>query len=122
MSNGSSCCGGTKLIFACSGTADVGEIADQAARQLTKEGAGKMFCLAGVGGRVEGIMKTTEAADTILAIDGCSLDCVKKTLEQAGFDRFTHLRVTNLGMEKGKTQMREENITQVTTKGTELLS
>ena len=37
----------TKLIFACSGAADVGQISDLAARKLTVEGAGKMFCLGG---------------------------------------------------------------------------
>jgi len=121
MSNGNSCCGGAKLIFACSGAADVGEIADRAARKLTQDGQGKMFCLAGVGGRVEGIMKTTAAADTILAIDGCSLDCVKKTLEQAGFEHFTHLRVTDLGMEKGHSPAQYENIGRVAIKGIELL-
>jgi uncharacterized metal-binding protein len=34
----------------------VGAIADQAGRKLTRVGAGKMFCLAGIGGRVSGIM------------------------------------------------------------------
>jgi len=121
-SKGCSCRGGTKLIFTCSGAADVGEIADRSARQLTKEGVGKMFCLSGVGGRVEGIMQTTESADTILAIDGCPLDCVKKTLEQAGFARFSHLRVTDLGMEKGKTPVRDETIALVATKGAQLLA
>ena len=42
--------------------ADVGKIADLAARELTADGAGKMFCLAGIGGRVSGIMATTAAA------------------------------------------------------------
>jgi uncharacterized metal-binding protein len=74
------CCGGTELIFACSGAADVGEIADRAARKLTKDGTGRMFCLAGVAARKDGIMKTTETASKIVAIDGCSLDCVKKSL------------------------------------------
>lgn len=121
-SKGCSCRGGTKLIFTCSGAADVGEIADRAARQLTKEGVGKMFCLAGVGGRVEGIMKTTESSDTILAIDGCPLDCVKKTLEQAGFNRFSHLRVTDLGMEKGKTPVTDETIALVAAQGAEIMA
>ena len=31
-----------KVIFACSGSADVGKIADLAARKLTEEGVGKM--------------------------------------------------------------------------------
>jgi len=48
---------GPKLIFSCSGCADVGELADQAARKLTRDGAGKMSCLAGIGGRISGIVK-----------------------------------------------------------------
>ncbi len=111
MSNTQSCCGGPTLIFACSGAADVGAIADQAARKLSKEGAGKMFCLAGVGGRVSGIMATTKSADKILAIDGCPLNCVKGTLEQAGFTRFEHLQLADLGMEKGKSAPSEALVT-----------
>ena len=102
---GCACSAGPKLIFSCSGAADVGALADQAARKLTKEGAGKMFCLAGIGGRVSGIMKSTETASTILAIDGCALDCTKKTLEASGFKRFNHLRITDLGFEKGKIEV-----------------
>jgi len=116
------CCGGTKLIFACSGAADVGAISDQAARKLTADGVGKMFCLAGIGGRVSGIMKTTEAADRILAIDGCSLDCVKQSLEVAGFGDFEHMRVTDLGMEKGKAPLTEETIGRVADKAAGKLS
>ena len=105
MNDKNTCACGTapKLIFACSGAADVGAIADQAARKLTKDGAGKMFCLAGIGGRVPGIMDTAKSAAKILAIDGCPLNCVKNTLEQAGFKKFEHLQVADLGMEKGKT-------------------
>jgi uncharacterized metal-binding protein len=68
------------VIFACSGSADVGKIADLAARKLSEAGVGKMSCLAGVGGRVKGIMETTQAAQTILAIDGCPLHCARNTL------------------------------------------
>ena len=56
------CRTGPKLIFACSGAADVGAVADQAARKLNRDGAGRMFCLAGIGGRVSGIMETTASA------------------------------------------------------------
>jgi uncharacterized metal-binding protein len=104
------CSGGPKLIFACSGAADVGAIADQAARKMTKEGVGKMFCLAGIGGRIDGIMKTTESASKILAIDGCPLNCVKACLEKAGFNKFTHLQLADIGLEKGKSPANEENI------------
>ena len=107
---GCGCGGGPKLIFACSGAADVGHIADLAARKLTAEGAGKMFCLAGIGGRVSGIMATTGAASAILAIDGCPLDCTRKTLEEAGFTEFEHLRLTDLGMEKGQSPATPERV------------
>jgi len=110
------------LIFSCSGAADVGELADQAARKLNRNGKGKMFCLAGIGGRVSGIIKSTEAAASILAIDGCALDCTKKSLEEAGFTRINHLRLTDLGFEKGDTEIRPDTIAQVVDKAEIFLS
>ena len=113
-----SCCGTSpKLIFACSGAADVGHISDLAARKLTADGMGKMFCLAGIGGRVSGIVETTKAAMAILAIDGCPLDCARKTLEEAGFSRFEHLRLSDLGMKKGKTPATPEHVDKVVSRG-----
>ena len=115
------CSTAPKLIFACSGAADVGEIADHAARKMSENGTGKMFCLAGVGGRVPGIMKFTEAAAAILAIDGCPLNCVRNCLEQAGFTNFQHLQLADVGMEKGKTPVTEETIAHAAAKGVELM-
>ena len=109
-------CGKTpssKLVFACSGAADVGAVADLAARQLAKAGLGKMFCTVGLGGRVEPILQTTRAAQTILAIDGCPLDCTKRSLAEAGFDQCLHLRVTDLGMIKGKTEISDTIVSKV---------
>jgi uncharacterized metal-binding protein len=115
------CAAAPKLIFSCSGAADVGEISDRAARKLSADGAGKMFCLAGVGGRVSGIMASTQAAAAILAIDGCPLDCTKKTLEEAGFKQFAHIRLNELGMEKGKSPVTDERIGRVVSHGKERL-
>jgi uncharacterized metal-binding protein len=113
---------GPKLIFSCSGAADTGEIADRTARQLTKDGVGKMYCLAGVGGRVPDIMDVTRSASSILAIDGCDKDCVKHCLEAAGFQDFRHLRVTDLGMPKGQSPATDERIRLVADRAKELLS
>lgn len=104
---------GPRLIFSCSGAADVGELADRAARNLGRAGQGKMFCLAGIGGKVGNILKSTEAAVSILAIDGCPLDCARKSLEEAGFKKVNHLRLSDLGFEKGKTFLTEPNLAQV---------
>jgi uncharacterized metal-binding protein len=110
------------LIFPCSGGSDCGAVSDQAARKLTKDGVGKMFCLAGIGGHVEGIIANTKAAGKILAIDGCAQDCAKKTLEHTGFAVAAHVRMSDLGMEKGKTPANEVNVAKVAAKGAELLA
>ena len=117
-------CGETpsaRLVFACSGAADVGAIADQAARHLAKAGKGKMFCTVGLGGKVEPILETTRAASTILAIDGCPLDCAKRSLTEAGFEQCLHLRVTDLGMTKGDTKLSDTNVSKVEQAASSLL-
>jgi uncharacterized metal-binding protein len=110
MSSSCECLVAPNLIFACSGAADVGVVSDQAARQLTREGVGKMFCLAGIGGRITGIMKTTEAAKKNLVIDGCPLECAKRCLEVAGFNEFEHLNLADIELDKGKTDVTLGNI------------
>ena len=121
MSTEKVCQGGPTLIFSCSGAADVGAVSDQAARRLSKEGVGSMFCLAGVGGRVDPIMEETCSASQILAIDGCGLDCVKKTLELAEIGNVKHLRVTDLGLEKGRSSATDQNVELIVTQGRAML-
>jgi len=116
------CDGAPRLIFACSGSSDVGAIADRAARALTREGVGRMYCLAGIGGRVSGIMKTTEAAAKVVAIDGCPLDCARHTLMQAGFCAFEHVRLADLGLAKGSSPVTDERIALVVSRARELLA
>ena len=105
--------GPSALVYPCSGAADTGEIADRAARRLEAENVAWMSCLAGIGGRVSGLMANAAAAPALLAIDGCPLDCAKKTLELAGFANVKHVRVTDLGFKKGKTPASDKAIRQV---------
>ena len=115
------CSGNTDLMFSCSGAADIAEIGDRAVRSLHKAGDAKMFCLAGIAGKVELIEVNTRGADRILVVDGCDSDCAKKTMEFGGFTGFIHLRVSDLGMEKGKTPVTDERIALVAAKLRELL-
>ncbi len=48
------CTGGTRMIYACSGAADVGEVADRVARRLREKRFAKMSCLAAVGTDLSG--------------------------------------------------------------------
>jgi uncharacterized metal-binding protein len=106
-------CGPTALVYPCSGAADTGAIADRAARRLDEEDKAWMSCLAGIGGRVSGLMANAAAAPALLAIDGCPHDCAKKTLELAGFTNVKHVRVTDLGFKKGQSPASDEAIGRV---------
>lgn len=110
------------LVFGCSGAADVGEVADQAARDISRKGLAKAFRTVGLGGKVTPIIETTRAASTILAIDGCPLDCTKRSLAEAGFSDCLHFRVTDLGMPKGETAVSAEGIAKVVSKAGEVLA
>ena len=81
-----------------------------------------MFCLAGIAGDVELIVVNSRAANRTVVVDGCDSDCAKKTMEKQGFAEFDHIRVTDLGWEKGKTPVTEERIQEVATRLRQLLS
>jgi len=88
------------LIFPCSGGSNVGQLANSAAVELTREGVGKLFCLAGIGGHVDSFIESTKGAKRIVAIDGCPVKCARKTLEHAGFEVSDPHVVTELGVKK----------------------
>jgi len=95
-----SCAGGPVLILACSGGSNVGQLANAAAVSLTREGKGKMYCLAGVGGHVDGIVESCKGAGQLVVIDGCPVACAKKACEHAGVPVAKYVEITSLGIEK----------------------
>lgn len=104
---------GTTIIVSCSGGSDVGEIADRTARTLAREGAGKMYCLAGVGAKLTSMVKFTQAADVVLAIDGCPQNCAAHCLDNAGITGFRHLNLADLGFAKGQAPVSDEAVAPV---------
>ena len=58
MSEDCCCSNHNTMILACSGGSNVGQLANQAAIDLTREGIGKMFCLAGIGGQLSGFIQS----------------------------------------------------------------
>jgi len=98
------------VVYACSGCSDAGELADRIARQLSRDGAAQMSCLAGIGGRVKSLVTKAENAERILVVDGCLLNCARHTLELAGFKNFGHLELHKLGMKKNSCPVTEERI------------
>jgi uncharacterized metal-binding protein len=104
------CCSeGVRLIYACSGAADVGELADRAVRKLWKEGFGQKTCLAGVGADISGFVQSAKGADVNITVDGCGTACARKGLERIGVKPVS-LVLANLGYKKGESSVTEEKI------------
>jgi uncharacterized metal-binding protein len=120
----SECCGGKKvLLYACSGGANVGEISDLAARKLMFEGKGSMFCLAGLGADIQGMVQTAKDADVNLVIDGCPMDCAKKVFDRHGIANYKQVKVTDLGIEKVKgVRCTQAQVDKVVAKAAEVLA
>ncbi len=123
----SDCCGSGEgkiiLLYACSGGANVAEIADRAARELTVAGAAGMFCLAGLGADIQGMVQTARDADVNLLIDGCPMDCAKKVFDRHGITNYRQIKVTDLGIEKAKgVRCTQKQVDTVVAKAKEVLA
>ncbi len=98
------CCtsDGNIMILACSGGSNVGQLSNQAAVELTQEGFGKMFCLAGIGGKLSGFVQSAKDVSVMVVIDGCQVGCAKAILDQAQVPLQHYLVLTDEGIEKNK--------------------
>lgn len=96
------CTGGVKLLYSCSGSADVGQIADRVTRKLRDRGFARMTCLAGVAADLSGFVESARGADLNITIDGCGTMCAKKAIERIGITPESYV-LTDFGIEKGKT-------------------
>ena len=88
------------LIFPCSGGSNCGQIANHAAVQLTEGGVGRIYCLAGIGAHDSVMLDTARTASQVVAIDGCSTACAKRTLEHTELTVTDCICVTNEGISK----------------------
>jgi uncharacterized metal-binding protein len=104
------CCGGgTKILYTCSGSSDLGELTDRAVRKLWAEGFAAKSCIVGVGGDVAGFVLSAKAADVNITVDGCAQACARKTLERIRLIP-TSVILTDHGFEKGSSPVTAETI------------
>jgi len=104
-----------KVVVTCSGAADLGYIADQVARKLSIENVCKMSCLALFATCSDKQIENFKSKE-IKVIDGCSLDCGKKVMEQRGIESYDYVRLTDYGYIKGETETNLENLNAIYTK------
>jgi uncharacterized metal-binding protein len=93
--------GKTRIIYSCSGIgSNVGQLANAAACQLAIEGYGGGSCLAGIGGSIEKLVGIGKTADERIVIDGCSVACAKKIMDDKGLRIDRYVMITELGISK----------------------
>ncbi|RXA20439.1 zinc-binding protein [Methanosarcina sp. MSH10X1] len=103
-------CGSANVaIFPCAGASNVGQISNKIAIELEKRNVGNLMCTVGIGARAPGLMKSAEASDRIIAVDGCPVNCASKTLELAGFKVYRHIIISELGIKKNKDKDLKDN-------------
>jgi len=90
------------MILPCSGGSNVGQLANQAAVELTQQGFGRIYCLAGIGGHLSGFVQSAKDVPAIITIDGCPAGCARATLVHAEIPCTEYIVVTELGIEKNK--------------------
>ena len=110
------CCApnGNVMILACSGASNLGQLSNQAALELAREGFGKMFCLSGIGAHLSGFVQSAKDVPAMVAIDGCPVACAKKILEHAQIPLRAYVAVSYLGIQKNMdTNLKREELDKV---------
>ena len=111
------------ILLPCSGGSNCGQITNQAAVSLDNLGVGRIYCLAGIGAHIDGMVESARGAKRIVALDGCQVACAKKTIEHAGLKVTDWICVTDEGISKSHNLLLEQaDIEFITQRTKELLS
>ena len=111
------------VFLPCSGGSNCGQLANQTAIELTDAGMGNIYCLAGLGAHIEGMVNSVKMADKIVVIDGCATACARKVLEHLSIPVSHYICITELGITKNHDfNLVADDITLVTNYVEKLLS
>lgn len=100
------------MVLPCAGAANVGQLSNQAAVELVREGHCRPFCLAAIGAHKTGYVRAAQNAETVV-IDGCDVGCAKGILEQENITPGLYVVITSLGVEKSMAPMEAADIERV---------
>lgn len=88
------------LVYSCSGCSNVAQLANTVALRLDRAGLAEMSCIVGVGGGVAPLVDKARSGRRIIALDGCSLQCVRACLRQHELLADVHVILSQLGLRK----------------------
>ena len=98
-----------RIIFPCAGQANVGQLTNRAAVQLTEEGYGSIACVALLATGAESLLASAMNADEVVILDGCPMLCAKKIAGAQGIAAGQHLVLTEMGIPKGPSKSYTED-------------
>ncbi len=75
-------------------------MANHLAVRLDRLRVADMSCIAGLGGDVASLLRTAQSGRPIVAIDGCPLGCVARTLARHGLCPHRHYELGAQGVAK----------------------
>ena len=111
------------VLLPCSGGSNCGYIANQVALSLDILGAGRLYCLAGIGAHIDGMVESARGAKRLVVLDGCSVACAKQVIEHAGLEVTDWICVAEQGVEKKHSFfIEEEDVERITDLARGLLS
>lgn len=88
------------LVYACSGSSNVAQLANAVAVRLDRTGRAEMSCIAGVGGDVRPLVRKARSGRRVIAIDGCPLGCCAAVLARHGVEPDRLVRLHERGFRK----------------------
>lgn len=87
-------------VYSCSGCSTAAQMANDVAVRLDRNQRAEMSCIAGVGGDVEPLVRDAVESDTVVAIDGCPLNCALSCLRKHDVSPDIHVELSSWGVEK----------------------
>lgn len=107
----------------CSGGSNCGQITNQVAIKLDKEGIGHIYCLAGIAAHIDGMVESAKGAKRLVVLDGCQVACGKQAVEHAGLRITDWICVTEEGIAKNhQFELAPEDIDLIARRTKELLA
>lgn len=88
------------LVYACSGSSNVAQLANAIAVGLDRSSRAEMSCIVGVGAGVKPLVRKASAGRPIIVVDGCPLGCCEAALAARGLRADRIVRLHERGLRK----------------------
>ncbi len=90
------------LVYACSGASNLGQLTNEIAVRLDREGLAEMSCAEAVGIEARSPYEAALSGRPVVAVSGCPLACTSRLLAEHGVAVTRSIQLENRGVLKAK--------------------